>query len=104
MAKVVIEKLEKVKMPDTGKGEWVSLRVSFNGKVASCSPALWNEGWQVGQEVDIETFEKVGKNGKVYLNIASPKNAEVVKETNESIALLREIRDILKAIKAAGVL
>lgn len=79
-------------MPDTGKGPWTALQVTFDGKTVSCGGANWNANWKVGDEIEIETFT----NAKGYLAIATPKMAEKVKGDNEVLALLKEIRDILK--------
>ena len=97
--KIVIEGLERVQMPaSNGRDAWTSLRVKFNGKVASCGTAQWNSTWKVGDEVDIEIFEKAGKDGKVWLNIAPPAKAQAVREANEMRDQLNRIEDKLDKV------
>jgi len=104
--KITVEKLARVQMPAIGgRDAWTSVRVSFDGKTASCGSAYWNSGWKVGDEIDIQTFEKIASNGKVYLNIATPKMAEKVKESNEIKDTLARIEQKIDSlIKTRGVL
>jgi len=90
--KVVIEKIERVNMPAGKDGKpWVSVRVFINGKMAFCGDAQWNREWKAGDEVDVETFEKTDAKGRVWVNIAPPAKAAIVKENNEIMALLKGI-------------
>ena len=106
MSKILIEKIDRVQMPaSNGRDPWTSVRVSFDGKTASVGAAAWNANWKAGDEVEVELYSRTDAKGREWLNIATPKMAEKVKENNELKEQLARIEEKLdRLLKGRGVL